>query len=375
MAAAGGSDPRARQSGAGMRRFGMLVLLAGAVIGGFLGGGFVRYTEEVDRLAHPATVPPADGIVVLTGGALRIDRALDLLKQGRGERLLISGVNPGTSAETLARMTGTDRSLFDCCVDLDYAAQNTVGNAEVAGRWARAQRFHDLILVTSDYHMPRSLREFDRISDIRSVTPYAVSRADLWTAGNYPERRRDESAGDGIFKLVAARIAAALDLSREQAPSTTPPRSPVSAPEAGSAASGAPWARVAGGARFSRPPIVSHRNRRPATAAVPAPPKQVASMTVLRSVAFNVLFYLNLIGRMLFFSPVFFAGSEERGWRIVKDWARSSLWLLEHVGGHALVDHRSASIFPRAGRSSPRSTRASGTSSPSCRRSTSRPSS
>ncbi|HEY9056745.1 MAG TPA: lysophospholipid acyltransferase family protein [Aurantimonas sp.] len=56
-------------------------------------------------------------------------------------------------------------------------------------------------------------------------------------------------------------------------------------------------------------------------------------MTTLRSLIFNVLFYLNLIGQLLLFSPVFFVISEDKAWRIVKNWARSSLWLLEHVAG------------------------------------------
>ncbi|NDV88727.1 1-acyl-sn-glycerol-3-phosphate acyltransferase [Aurantimonas aggregata] len=53
----------------------------------------------------------------------------------------------------------------------------------------------------------------------------------------------------------------------------------------------------------------------------------------LRSLAFNGLFYLNLIVQLLVYSPVFFFVSEATGWWIVKNWARSNLWLLEHVAG------------------------------------------
>ncbi|MBO0902467.1 lysophospholipid acyltransferase family protein [Jiella sonneratiae] len=56
-------------------------------------------------------------------------------------------------------------------------------------------------------------------------------------------------------------------------------------------------------------------------------------MTLLRSIAFNILFYGNLTLRLLFWAPIFFFVREERGWWIVRNWARSSLWLLEHVAG------------------------------------------
>lgn len=56
-------------------------------------------------------------------------------------------------------------------------------------------------------------------------------------------------------------------------------------------------------------------------------------MTAVRSLVFNLLFYVNLIVQMLFWAPLFFLGSERTAWWIVKSWARSCLWLLEVVAG------------------------------------------
>ncbi|SKA18467.1 lysophospholipid acyltransferase family protein [Consotaella salsifontis] len=56
-------------------------------------------------------------------------------------------------------------------------------------------------------------------------------------------------------------------------------------------------------------------------------------MTALRSLAFNVLFYLNLIGHLLVLSPVFFIVPERMAWSFLKSWARSSLWLMKVVAG------------------------------------------
>ena len=189
-----------------------MLLVAAICILGYFTGGFLRFTQEVGFLSKPGDVGPADGIVVLTGGALRIDQAIDLLKNGHGRRLLISGVNPGTSADTLAHMTGTDKSWFDCCVDLDYAALNTVGNAEIATRWAEQRGFRRLILVTSDYHMPRSLREFYRLDDVVAVTPYAVRRDDLWTADELPTGTGLKVLLTEYAKLIMARARAALGI-------------------------------------------------------------------------------------------------------------------------------------------------------------------
>lgn len=197
-----------------------IVMLAFVALCGYLVGGFLRFTEEVNLLAKPAAFAAADGIVVLTGGAWRIDHAIDLLKEGRGRRLLISGVNPDTSVDALARLTDTDRKWFDCCVDIDYAAQNTVGNAEIAGRWAREQGFRDLILVTSDYHMPRSLIEFDRVGNIRSVTPYAVRRDDLWRGDEMPSAPGLRVLASEYVKLVAARFLSTVGIVAKQSVST-----------------------------------------------------------------------------------------------------------------------------------------------------------
>ncbi|WP_102960908.1 YdcF family protein [Mangrovicella endophytica] len=196
---------RLHSAGRWMRRGLLGVGIALLLVAGYLGGGFLRFAQEITMFAAPAKIERADGIVVLTGGAARLDQAIDLLKTGLADRLLISGVNPGTSIDTLSRLTATDRSWFDCCVDIDYAA-NTVGNAEMTNRWARLRGFDELILVTSDYHMPRSLREFDRVSEVRTIIPYAVRRADLWSSSSLPNGMGLKVLVTEYAKLLAVRF-------------------------------------------------------------------------------------------------------------------------------------------------------------------------
>jgi uncharacterized SAM-binding protein YcdF (DUF218 family) len=116
----------------------------------------------------------ADGIVVLTGGEERLTDALELLSSGRGQRLLITGVNRGTTTGDIARQVVDYNRVLACCVDFDYSAVNTLGNAVQTRRWALAHRFHSLIIVTSAYHMPRALAELSHQLPDVALIPYPV---------------------------------------------------------------------------------------------------------------------------------------------------------------------------------------------------------
>ena len=116
----------------------------------------------------------ADGIVVLTGGSSRVTDGLELLSSGRGKRLLITGVNPGTTTGEIAREVVNYDRLLTCCVDLDYSALNTLGNAVQARRWALEHRFQSLIVVTSAYHMPRALAELSHQLPDATLIPFPV---------------------------------------------------------------------------------------------------------------------------------------------------------------------------------------------------------
>ena len=154
-------------------------------------GGFVLFAYVVARYA-PAPNERADAIVVLTGGELRLAAAAKLLTEGRGGRLLISGVNPQTTLDDLKRVSGLPDRLFTCCVDIDYAAHTTSGNAHETKAWAEARRLKKLIVVTSSYHMPRSLTELRRTLPEVALVPYPVIshklQAGRWWADAYTAR-------------------------------------------------------------------------------------------------------------------------------------------------------------------------------------------
>lgn len=178
---------------------GLLVLGTAALL-----AGFFEFTVEVRR-SGPAADPVADGIVVLTGGRERVEKALMLLAEGRAKRLLISGVHPSASLDTLLRLSNADQALSDS-IDLDYLANNTIGNAAEAAKWTDDQGFRTIILVTSNYHMPRSLLEFRAELPGVDIVPYAVVRPDLNFSGWYLDFGTTRFLAAEYLKYLAAQV-------------------------------------------------------------------------------------------------------------------------------------------------------------------------
>ena len=87
---------------------------------------------------------------------------MKLLAQGKAKRLLITGVNRTTSTEALKQLASEGDQLFACCVDIDKEARNTIDNATETSQWVAQRHYNSIIVVTSNYHMPRALAELAR---------------------------------------------------------------------------------------------------------------------------------------------------------------------------------------------------------------------
>lgn len=168
-----------------------LLLLAALAVAVVFVAGFWSFAERV-RL-EPTAPPQAQAIVALTGGSLeRLSTGVRLLEEQKGERLLISGVNRIVTDAELFHALNVDPRLGECCVDLGRAAEDTLGNASETAAWARQHRYRSLILVTDDYHMPRSYTELSLAMPEAEIYPYPVRtrwtdpalwRSDLGAAG------------------------------------------------------------------------------------------------------------------------------------------------------------------------------------------------
>lgn len=181
--------------------FGLAALLLGAGFGWFL---WSLPGDEI--LLHR----DADGIVVLTGGASRISDAIELLAAGRGRRLLISGVNRNTTSDEIARLNPDLGRVVSCCVDFDRSL-NTLGNAIETRHWVESRGFRSLIVVTSNYHMPRAIAEIaHQLPDV-ALLPFPVITDKLhaepwWTHGTTMKLMFSE-----YIKYVVARMRIQFD--------------------------------------------------------------------------------------------------------------------------------------------------------------------
>ena len=137
--------------------------------------GFLFYIKKINDFSTPKTIPDADGISVWTGkGGGRLEAGANLLLQKKAERLLISGVNSEISLNKIKEIISIPEKMSDCCLDLDYNAKNTIGNAYETTAWAKALGYKHIILVTSAYHMPRAEIEIKATTSQIKITPFPV---------------------------------------------------------------------------------------------------------------------------------------------------------------------------------------------------------
>jgi uncharacterized SAM-binding protein YcdF (DUF218 family) len=183
-----------------------LVLLGAAL----LAGGFGYFIWQVPS-QEIVLDRNADGIVVLTGGDSRVTDAFELLASGRGKRLLISGVYAGTTPSDIGRQVPDYNRLLACCVDLDYSAVNTLGNAVGTRQWALKNGFHSLIVVTSAYHMPRAFAELShQLPDI-ALIPYPVVSDRLRIEPWWSNSATTKVVLSEYFKFLAAKVRMQFD--------------------------------------------------------------------------------------------------------------------------------------------------------------------
>lgn len=150
------------------RGVGSLLLLALAWAAGFL--WFVTWVP--DQVVDTTTA--ADAIVVLTGGRDRLETGVQLLEDGKGRKLFVSGVHKDVVVADVMKVGRADRADIACCIVLGYSAPDTVGNASETAAWAAAEGFSSLRLVTGAYHMPRSLLEFHHAMPQVRIVPHPV---------------------------------------------------------------------------------------------------------------------------------------------------------------------------------------------------------
>ena len=169
-----------------------------------LGSWLMGLSAFVSDIVAMRAVKPAeklDAIVVLTGGSNRLDSGFNLLEQGYGKKLFISGVYRGVDVKRLLkRWKAEPQSNLDCCVAVGVEAADTVGNAVETAEWLHKEGFHAIYLVTANYHIRRALLEFGRLAPDVVITPYPV----------VPDKYDNILIMREYTKLIAAKIRSLL---------------------------------------------------------------------------------------------------------------------------------------------------------------------
>lgn len=146
--------------------------------------GFFIYVGIIIAWTPPSALPinGHDAIIVLTGDKGRIEKSFELLLDKTAPVLLISGVLKNSTHDNIIDNNSSRLSNYSiqdlknhCCIVLDEVAITTETNANESARWMKENHIKSIILVTSDYHMPRSYMQFHKAVDNDiMITPFPV---------------------------------------------------------------------------------------------------------------------------------------------------------------------------------------------------------
>ena len=133
------------------------------------------FFQEVKKFENSVTnINNIDGIVVLTGDQFRIAKGIELLKRNPSKKLLISGVNKNINQVDIMKEFPNSKNFFQCCIDIGKDAKNTFENIIETFEWMKSNEFTSIIIVTSDYHLPRVKLEINRFIDNQQIFYEAV---------------------------------------------------------------------------------------------------------------------------------------------------------------------------------------------------------
>jgi uncharacterized SAM-binding protein YcdF (DUF218 family) len=134
-------------------------------------------------LPQPLDTQQTDAVIVPTGGPGRIERGLTIVRAGEAREVFVSGVARQVTSGEFAAEYDIAPATMECCVTLGYAAVDTRSNAKEAAEWVAQRKHRAIRLVTTDWHMRRTLSEFrDTMpADVRILPDAVPSNPSLTT--------------------------------------------------------------------------------------------------------------------------------------------------------------------------------------------------
>ncbi|MDA1136534.1 MAG: YdcF family protein [Proteobacteria bacterium] len=162
--------------------FKVLFLLIFIIIFIYFCTGLLKYKEEVQSLKE-YSIKEAANFVILTGGSNRIKEGLKLIKgfsklELMNIDILISGTGKGFTKSNISELLLKNDLLnmfIECCLELDSKSKNTRSNALETLKWVNKNSIKQLILITSNYHMPRAFLEFKNKMPNLKIIKYPIT--------------------------------------------------------------------------------------------------------------------------------------------------------------------------------------------------------
>ncbi|MDA9708163.1 YdcF family protein [Alphaproteobacteria bacterium] len=151
-----------------MRKLALYIILLIILL---LISGFVIFLKKI----HDNQVNfnyKSDGIAVLTGGKGRINLGLELFNKNRNLRLIISGVDKKVSNKSIIPNDIKNKSN----ITIDKESESTYQNAKIINDWASKYKLQNITIITSYYHMPRSMMLMQSLTPTINFYAYPVEK-------------------------------------------------------------------------------------------------------------------------------------------------------------------------------------------------------
>ena len=118
----------------------------------FFSFGFVSFFSQIKNYNVTNNLNP-QGIAVLTGGKGRIAKGIEVFKNNPESYLIISGVDKKVAIEDILPKD----FLVNPKIFIDKKSETTIDNVNEIVNWSLKNKISDVIVITSDYHMPRTM--------------------------------------------------------------------------------------------------------------------------------------------------------------------------------------------------------------------------
>ncbi len=135
-------------------------------------GGFCFFAWKINNFPIN-TKQKTDAVIALTGGKNRISEAVKILNSGFADSMFISGVGKNISLSDIKKTQHISLPPH-ANIEIGHLASNTIGNAKETQIWISDNNIDSIRLVTSNYHIFRSVIEFKEQCPNLKIIPHPV---------------------------------------------------------------------------------------------------------------------------------------------------------------------------------------------------------